>query len=82
MNVSFTFNQDVSKLMVHFEFAIPKDKNDKNYGNVIIKSTVSVCKIAQGILSDFVVKMIMEDFHKFADFDIVCPMKTVNNYLF
>jgi hypothetical protein len=33
--------------------------------------------MAQGVSGDFVAKMIMEDFHKFIDFDFACPFRKV-----
>lgn len=68
-------------MLVQFMFAIPRDKNDKNYENIVIKTSTNVCKLAQGVMGDFVVKMIMTDFHKFADFDIGCPFKKVRELL-
>lgn len=84
LNSSIDYSNDMSKQTIQFSFAVPKDKNDKNYENVIIKSNANLCKIGQGVMGDFIVRMAMEDFHKFADFNITCPFKkghyTITNF--
>jgi len=77
VNVYFEYFQDVTKFTVKFKLSIPKDKNDQNYEKVLLDSATNVCKMAKGIVGDFLVKMIMEDFSKFADFNITCPWKKV-----
>jgi hypothetical protein len=77
MNMTIDFSQEVSKMMVFFTFSIPKDKNDKNYERTLIKSNVNACRMISGIIGDFLTKMIMEDLHKYADFELKCPFPKV-----
>lgn len=80
MNVTIDFAYEISKMMIFFEFSIPKDKNDKNYEKVLIKSNVNACRMVNGIQGDFLTKMIMEDFKNFADFELKCPLPKVKNF--
>jgi len=77
LNVSFEYFQDVAKFTVKFRLSVPKDKNDRNYEKVVLESATNICKMAKGIIGDFLVRMIMEDFSKFANFNISCPFKKV-----
>lgn len=69
---------EVSKLVVTFIFAVPKDKRDKNFEREIIKSTINVCKMFQGVMGDFMVKTIMDTLHKSANFELKCPFSQVS----
>jgi hypothetical protein len=60
-----------------FTFSIPKDRNDKNFEKIIMNSNVNVCKMMNGVVGDFVSKMIMDDLKRALDYDIQCPMKKV-----
>lgn len=77
MNITMDFAYDISKMMIYFVFSIAKDKNDKNYEKIILKSNVNACKMISGIQGDFLTKMIMEDFKNFADFELKCPLPKV-----
>lgn len=66
---------DVTVLKFLVTFAIPKDKNDQNYENVVLKSSINACKMFQGITGDFISKMIMDDFKPHVDVDLKCPFK-------
>lgn len=78
MNISVNLAYEVSKIMISFSFAVPKDKNDKNFERIIIKSTVNVCKMFQGVMGDFIVKTIMDVLQKSVDFEMKCPFPKVN----
>lgn len=64
-------------MMVLFSFNVQKDKNDRNYEREVLKTSTNVCRMYQGILGDFLSKTIMDDLHKFIDFDLKCPFKKV-----
>ncbi|KAL7045318.1 hypothetical protein ACKWTF_002189 [Chironomus riparius] len=86
MNITINFAYEVSKMMISFSFDVPKDNNDKNFERTIIKSTINVCKMFQGVMGDFIVKTIMDVLHKSVDFELKCPFPkrtfTVTNFLF
>lgn len=78
MNITMDLAYEVSKMMLYFVFSIPKDKNDKNYEKILIKSSVNACRMVNGIQGDFLTKMIMEDFRNVADFELKCPLPKVS----
>ena len=83
MNITINFAYEVSKVMISFSFDVPKDNNDKNFERTIIKSTINVCKMFQGVMGDFIVKTIMDVLHKSVDFELKCPFPKVNfNFYF
>jgi hypothetical protein len=57
--------------------SIPKDKNDQNYENVLIRSSINVCKMLQGVTGDFITRMLMHGIKNNVDFDMKCPFKKV-----
>lgn len=79
LNICIDFNYEVSKITIQFSIAMPKDKNDKNYERVIIKTTVNACKMFQGVLGDFVVKTVMDTLRDSADFELKCPFPKVDS---
>jgi uncharacterized UPF0160 family protein len=80
INITYYYAVDIVKMMIQFEFNVQKDKNDRNYERQLIKSNVNVCRMSQGVLGDFLAKMIMEDIHKFMDFDMMCPFRKVKYF--
>jgi hypothetical protein len=77
MNITYYYGADIVKELIQFEIFVQKDQNDRNYERQLIKTTINVCKMADGILGDFVARMIMDDLHKFIDFDLKCPFRRV-----
>jgi Protein of unknown function (DUF1091) len=78
VNITYYYAVNVVKLLIQFEFNVQKDKNDRSYERQLIKSTVNVCRMSQGVMGDFIAKMIMEDIHKFVDFNLTCPFNKVS----
>jgi hypothetical protein len=77
MNITFFLNQDVTVVKCLVVFSIPKDKNDRNYENIVIKTTVDVCKMLQGVTGNFITRMAMENIKDMVDFELKCPLKKV-----
>jgi uncharacterized UPF0160 family protein len=77
MNLSYYYAVDILQMIIHFEFNVQKDKNDRSYGRQLLKTSTNVCKMSQGVLGDFIARMIMEDLHSVIDFDLKCPFKKV-----
>jgi hypothetical protein len=63
--------------MTQFELNCQKDRNDRNYEKQIIKSSANFCKMTDGVLGNFLAKMIMENLHEFTDYELKCPFKKV-----
>lgn len=70
LNASAENFVDLDKMLVSFVLAI-----GKNYENVVMRSTLNSCKINEGVLGNFVIKMVMEDFDQTADFTFSCPFR-------
>jgi len=41
----------------------------------VFKTSINVCKVAQGVLSNFMVKAVMKYFYESIDFSLRCPLK-------
>jgi Protein of unknown function (DUF1091) len=78
VNITYYYAVDIVKLITQFEFNVQKDKNDRSYERQLIKTTTNFCKMSQGVMGDFIAKMIMEDIHKFIDFNLTCPFNKVS----
>jgi hypothetical protein len=53
---------------------------DKNYEKNIMKTPINVCKMLQGVVGDFMSKMIMEDMHKSQATKSTCPIAKVIHF--
>jgi hypothetical protein len=67
-------------MTVQFTFAVPKDKNDKNFEKVILNSNVNICKLIGGVVGDFFSKSVLYNLKKSSN-TTSCPMTKVGKYL-
>lgn len=81
LNVSAENFIDLDRLILTFVLSIPKNENDKNFDSKIMQSTLSSCKISEGNRGNFIIKMVMEEFEKNADFKFDCPFLKVNDLI-
>jgi hypothetical protein len=77
MSETINFFYDVSKITIFLTFSIGKDKNDKNYERTVLKTSISACKMMQGVVGDFVTKTMMHTLKDYVDFELKCPFKKV-----
>lgn len=72
---NMTINQkvDMIKEVLLVSFNRPKDEFDRNYQLSILKTSIDLCKISQGVLSNVFVKTFMENFFKSSDYQMKCP---------
>jgi hypothetical protein len=52
---------------------MPKNEQDQNYEMTLLQSTLISCKIMEGTRANFVIKMLMDDFDKYFNFNFTCP---------
>lgn len=77
LNVSAETFVDLDKIVMSFVFAVCRNENDKNYENVLVRSTLNSCKVNEGNRGNFMIKMAMADFDSTADFKWTCPFYKV-----
>lgn len=75
LNVQFENYQDLSVLFSTFIITVPLDEKDKDFQRELLRSTINVCKVKQGVMGNFFIKTFMEDFEKYSDFKVECPFK-------
>ena len=63
--------------MVQFTLSVAKDKNDRNFEKTILTTNVNICKMLSGVTGDFISRLLKQELHKFADFELKCPFKKV-----
>ena len=73
LNMSVFQKVDMIKLVLLLSINRPKDENDRNYELSILKTSIDLCKISKGVLSNIFVKTFMENFIKTADYQMKCP---------
>lgn len=79
LNISAETLVDLDRMILSVVFAICKNENDKNYENVIMRSTRNTCKVnLNGTRGNFIIKMVLEEFTKSSDFNFTCPFPKVN----
>lgn len=59
--------------------AAKRNDKDTEYTNVLLRTSVNVCKISDGILGNFLTKIVMENFRKSANFEMKCPFEVGNH---
>jgi hypothetical protein len=77
VNMTLVLKQDVTVAKCLVIFSIPKDKNDRNYENVVMKTSVDMCKMFQGVTGSFFTRMAMDNMKDMVDFELKCPVKKV-----
>lgn len=77
MNISAENFVDLDRMILSFILAVPSSSGDK----VVMTSTLSSCKIHEGNRANFIIKMLMEQFEKVADFQFVCPFPKVERFI-
>jgi hypothetical protein len=81
-NLTVIYEYELPAMSATFFFAVNKDKNDLNYERVLVKSSINICKMLNGVTGDFLTKMIMEGLGKSAEVSMKCPMqKVILNFL-
>jgi Protein of unknown function (DUF1091) len=78
INVICYFAVDILKLLTHFELNVQKDKNNQNYELQLPKTSTDVCKMTQGVIGNFLAKMIMHNVDEFINFEFKCPFKKLS----
>lgn len=80
-NITVSVEYELKQVVVFFTFSVPKDKNDISYERVIIRTTTNLCKLIQGVVGDFFIKMFADNLRKSANFELKCPVtKGVYNF--
>lgn len=74
MNFTFTNFVEFIKIFPTITFALPRDSKDAEFSKVIMKATVDLCRIQEGVRGNFVIKMIMEQFENISNI-VKCPLK-------
>lgn len=59
--------------------AVKRDTKDTEYTNILLKTSVDICKISDGVLGNFLTKIVMENFRKSSNFEMKCPFETGNH---
>lgn len=73
MNITASNFVDVAKITIAITMLIPMNSADNEFGRVLLSSTINSCKINEGNRGNFIIKMMMEEFDKTADFKWTCP---------
>jgi Protein of unknown function (DUF1091) len=82
-NCSILYNQDIVYLnevktkQQRITLSIPVNDNDREYNKVIFSTTMDSCKQFQGVRSNIIMKLFMENFNVTG---CGCPFKTNVNY--
>lgn len=79
LNLTFEFLQEFSDIIGHFSIITPKHSNSKTFDNVVLKTSVNICKVLKGIVANFFAKALFNDMKKYVGkTEISCPIKKVN----
>ncbi|CAO1366056.1 unnamed protein product [Diamesa hyperborea] len=79
VNASGDFLHPFEKMQNVVMVAVKKDSTDKEYTNILLKTSVNVCNLSKGVIGNFVTKVLMENFKKSANFEMKCPFETGNH---
>lgn len=85
MNLSLSIGADFSlnfsteakfsfdNLRIYATVGLPKNKNDKKYENIILRTTFDACKMLRGSKGDFLGNIIISVVKKYSDRELKCP---------
>ena len=76
-NLTVDYEYELPSMVAALFFAVNKDKTDQNYERVLVKNSINVCKMLNGVTGDFLTKMIMEGIGRSTDISLKCPMPKV-----
>lgn len=71
-NISMEFKKKLIKLKLVFTLR-SKDVKSKNYETTIWSTNLDLCSVEKGVIGSFLTKVLVEQFHKYSNFDIKCP---------
>jgi len=72
------YKVEIFKEQILLKLATQKDAVDQNYERVIFNTPVDICKISEGVRSNIITRVVMENFMKSFDHDLKCPFKKVS----
>lgn len=73
VNISVDIFQDLLQVPIYVTFSIPADKNDENYSKIILKATINICRVIEGVAGDFMSRMLSKEMRRISDFPLKCP---------
>lgn len=78
VNMTIDFFQKLLKIPVYLTFSVPADKKDENFSKIILKVTINICRILDGVAGDFFSKMIENELKRIASNSFKCPIQKGN----
>lgn len=73
-NYTTTSFINVNQLFGTLTFSIPKNSKDTEYQNHILRATIDLCKLRRGVRSNFITKMLLENFYSDEKHFMQCPV--------
>jgi hypothetical protein len=81
INFSMEFQRDLYKMAAQLRLMLPSASNDQVFDREWAKVTIDFNKFQEQRNVNFLIKVMMENFEKSADFQLRFPMKKVNKVL-
>jgi hypothetical protein len=78
-NFTVQILQTLEKSMMYIQVNVPQDKQDEKYRKLIVKTRIDMKKMLDGVNSNYVSRMIMENLMKTVNIELKFPMKPVNS---
>jgi Protein of unknown function (DUF1091) len=75
LNMSGYFPMDMLKATFQLTVKIKQNEDETGYDRQIFTATVDACKLGKGVLSNFVVKIIMDQMKENSNWKFSCPSK-------
>jgi hypothetical protein len=79
-NFTLQLLQTLEKSMIYIQVYVPQDKQDEKYRKLIVKTRIDIKKMFDGVNSNFVSKMIMENLMRTIDIELKFPLKPVKQW--
>jgi len=75
VNTSGTLNTEMLKYVVKFESRL-QNKRTLEYDQLFMRGTIDSCKVQEGVIGNFIVKLIVDRLDKYSNYKFECPQKT------
>ncbi len=74
INITADVFEDIFKFPVYSTFSLPKDEKDRDYQRNVLKATINVCRIINGVGGDFISKFVGNELRRITKVPLKCPL--------
>lgn len=75
LNLTLLLTIDIPKVISYFTLSVKYDPNDQDYKRVVLKTSANHCKVGEGVLGNFLIKIVVKALENHSNFTYACPQR-------